>query len=112
MDEQKNDVEAQKCKGTCACAVGRRCGCGCDHGRGLIWWVVGIFILVIVFAMGVKVGEFRDELRSSYGGYYRGYPTPETRVYNGGGVAVPMQAGSATGAPGESVSTGTTPIGQ
>jgi hypothetical protein len=64
----------------------------------VIWWVVAIIILVIVFAIGMKAGEFRNELRNSYGGYYRDYPMMQTRVYNAGGVAVPVGAqGSATG---------------
>jgi hypothetical protein len=56
-----------------------------------IWWVVAIIILVIVFAIGMKAGEFRNELRNSYGGYYRGYPMMQGQVYNGGGVAVPVE---------------------
>jgi hypothetical protein len=69
----------------------------------LIWWVLGIFILIIVFAIGMKAGEFKDELRSLYGGdYYHGYPMMQ-RTYNGGGVAVPATGGaqgSATGTTG------------
>jgi hypothetical protein len=59
----------------------------------VIWWVAGIVILVFVFALGVKVGEFRDELCGAFGNSYRDYPAAQ-RVYNGGGVAVP--SGSAT----------------
>jgi hypothetical protein len=60
--------------------------------------VVAIIILVIVFAIGMKAGEFRNALRNSYGGYYRGYPMMQGQGYNGGGVAVPVGTqGSATG---------------
>ena len=61
---------------------------------------MGIFILIVVFCIGMKAGEFREELRSMYGGYYRGYPMMQQHVYNGGGEAVPVTdgtQGSATG---------------
>ena len=87
-------------KTTCACGAGCTCGCGHAGMHRVIWWVVAIIILVIVFAIGMKAGEFRNALRNSYGGYYRGYPAVQ-RVYNGGGVAVPVGAeGSATGTTG------------
>jgi hypothetical protein len=60
----------------------------------VIWWAVGIVVLLVVFCIGIKVGEFRDELRSAFGGnYYRGYPMMQ-RTYNGGGVAVPVTGGA------------------
>ena len=91
-----------KGKTTCACGNGCHCGCGCGHGHRVIWWVVGIVILAFVFALGVKAGEFRDELRGAFGNYYRGYPMMQ-RVDSAGGVAVPVgttQGGSATGTTG------------
>jgi hypothetical protein len=98
MDEMKNGSEMQKGKTTCACGAGCTCGCGHHCMRRVIWWVVAIIILVIVFAIGMKAGEFRNTLRNSYGGYYRDYPMMQGRTYNGGGVAVPAGAqGSATG---------------
>ena len=30
----------------------------------VLWWILGIVILLIVFWIGVKAGEFRDELHS------------------------------------------------
>jgi len=87
MDETKNSAEMAKGKNTCACACGAGCGCagGCGRGYHVIWWVVGIVILVFVFALGVKAGEFRDEFRGAFGNnYYRSYPMQ--RVYNNGGV--------------------------
>lgn len=84
---------------TCACGPGCVCGCGHHCVHRAIWWVVAIIILVIVFAIGMKAGEFRNELRNSYGGYYHDYPMMQGRVYNGGGVPVPVE-GSATGTTG------------
>ncbi len=96
MDEMKNGSEMPKGKTTCACGTGCNCGCGHIGVHRVIWWVVGIVILAFVFALGVKAGEFRDELRAAFGNsYYRNYPMMQGRVYNGGGVAVPM--GDATG---------------
>jgi hypothetical protein len=100
MDEMKNGGEMQKGKTTCACGAGCSCGCGHHCMHRVIWWVVGIIILVFVFALGVKAGEFRDELRGTFGNYYREYPMMQG-TYNGGGVAVPV--GTAAGSP-----TGTT----
>ena len=108
MEEQRNGSEASRDKMACACGA----GCGCGHGRGcgrghyVIWWVVGIAILIFVFALGVRAGEFRDELRGAFGNYYRGYPMMQTGVYNGGGVAIPVE-GSVTG-----TVPGATPAGQ
>jgi hypothetical protein len=62
----------------------------CGQGHRVIWWVVGIAILVFVFALGVKAGEFRDELRNAFGNSYRGYPMMQNRVYNDGGAAAPV----------------------
>ena len=102
MDEMKNGSEMTRGKTTCACGPGCNCGCGHHCMHRVIWWVVGIVIIVFVFALGVKAGEFRDELRSAFGNsYYHNYPMMQ-RVYNGGGVAVPVgaAAGSATGTTG------------
>jgi hypothetical protein len=58
----------------------------------VIWWIVGIVVLVIVFCIGVKAGEFGDALHSMYGGYYRGYPMMQYHEgYGGGGVVSPAQ---------------------
>ena len=65
MDEIKNGSEMPKGKTTCACGTGCNCGCGHHCMHRVIWWVVGIVILVFVFALGVKAGEFRDELRGT-----------------------------------------------
>jgi hypothetical protein len=78
-------------KKTCECPAGGHCGYG-GGGHRVIAWAIGIVILAIVFAIGVKVGEFRDELHNMYAGYYRDYPMMQ-RGYNGGGVAVPVTGG-------------------
>jgi hypothetical protein len=65
----------------------------------VIWWVIGIIILAFVFALGVKAGEFREELRGAFGNsYYRDH----SMMRYGGGVAVPVGAAqsNATGATG------------
>lgn len=46
------------------------CGHGWNHhsGMALVRWLLGLLLLVIVFAIGVKVGEFKDEMGTgSYG---------------------------------------------
>ena len=99
MAEEKNGKIVSTGNTTCACGPGCTCGCGHHCIHRVLWWVVGIVVLIVVFCIGVKFGEFRDELRSAFGGYYRAYPMMQ-RVYNGGGVPVPVQggaAGSATG---------------
>jgi hypothetical protein len=67
----------------------------------VLWWVLAIAILAIAFCVGMKAGEFREELHYMYGNYYaHEYPMMQ-RTYNGaGGVAVPVTGsaqGSATG---------------
>ncbi len=49
------------------------CSChGYGHKHFVLRWLLGIVMLVIVFYLGVKVGEFKGELRSAYyGGYGR-----------------------------------------
>ena len=96
MEETKNGQRIVSTgKTTCACGEGCTCGCGHHCAHRVIWWVVGIVILGIVFCVGMKAGEFREELHYMYGNsYYQGYPMMQ-RVYNGGGVAVPV-TGSAT----------------
>jgi hypothetical protein len=57
----------------------------------VLWWIVGIVVLAVVFCIGVKAGEFREELRSMFGGYnYRGYPMMQYHEeYGSGGMAAP-----------------------
>ncbi len=101
MEETKDGQKIMSVgRTTCACGPGCTCGCGHHYAHRAIWWIVAIVVLGVVFCIGVKAGEFRDELRSAFGGYYRGYPMMQYGTYNGSGVAVPAQGGvqgSATG---------------
>jgi hypothetical protein len=87
---------------TCACGAGCSCGCGHMHVHRLIWWVVALFALFFAFVVGVKAGEFRIELRNSYGGYYRtGYPgmMQGQQYYNNGIPPIGTQGATPTGTP-------------
>lgn len=64
----------------------------------ILWWVLGIIVLIVVFCIGMKAGEFREELRSMFGSYYRGYPMMQYHGGYGGGGVVPV-TGSATSSP-------------
>lgn len=96
MEEQKNENKCTMCHGECAeCAICPCCGKehmenkgmggkGMMHGMGYgmcrmgccgmrfraIRWIIMIAILVSVFYMGVKVGEFRGAIYGSDYGYY------------------------------------------
>lgn len=81
MEEQKKD-QMGMCGG-CGMCQGRMCGMGGGCGYHIIRWILGIAIIVIVFTLGVKLGEFKGTLESngyrmmrasSYGDYGRAYP--------------------------------------
>ena len=94
MDEMKNGQKIVSTgKTTCACGSGCSCGCGSHCAHRVIWWILGIVILIVVFCIGVKAGEFREELHGMFGGYYRGYPMMQ---YQGGygGTISPAQGNS------------------
>lgn len=67
-------------------------GC-CHHGHGrylILRWILGFLILSIAFSMGVKLGEFKAELKSGFYGY------PMMRGYNydrDGYYGMPMMGG-------------------
>ncbi len=87
----KNSSEMQKGKTTCACGAGCNCGCGHSSVHRVIWWVAGIIILIFVFALGVKAGEFRDELHAAFGNsYYHNHSMMQDQGEYGGGGAMPM----------------------
>ncbi|HUC01890.1 MAG TPA: hypothetical protein VMA75_03215 [Candidatus Paceibacterota bacterium] len=87
MAEEKNGKIVQVGNTTCACGPGCTCGCGHYYAHRIFWWVLGIIVLGIVFCVGVKAGEFRDELRGMFGGYYgRGYPMMQYHGGYGGGT--------------------------
>jgi len=99
MAEEKNGkVVAKNDMTTCACGPGCTCGCGHHCMHRVLWWIVGVVVLVIVFCIGVKLGEIREELRSMFGGYYRGYPVMEYHTGYGGGVVSPANPETPTGA--------------
>ena len=43
--------------------------CGGGHGHHALVWVIKIVILVVIFWLGVKIGEIKGALE---GGYFRG----------------------------------------
>ncbi len=100
MEEQKNHPqegsrENMKEAGDKTCVYG--CGCGWSHGHRALLIILGIIILLVVFWVGVKVGEFRTIVRGynsygSRGGYSAGY-RPMGRTIGGGGY--PGQAPAA-----------------
>lgn len=51
------------CGMECRQMYGMRCG-----GRHyLLRWILGVLILVIVFFAGIKLGEFKQDMRGGYG---------------------------------------------
>ncbi len=106
MEEQKPQGHPEGCRCfQCRCGTDCKCGHGWHgHRHFLLRFLVGIIILVIVFAVGVKLGE----LKSSFGhGHYSGgrhymmqpYGTmPQFYYYGGYGQAYPpmMQRGVGT----------------
>lgn len=71
MEEQKPQGHPEGCRCfQCRCGTDCKCGHGWHgHRHFLLRFLVGIIILVIVFAVGVKLGE----LKSSFGhGHYSG----------------------------------------
>ena len=102
MEEMKNNGQDGTKGGMCgkACACG--CGCGWAHGHRAFRVVLAIVIALIVFWIGVKVGEVGSALRvhSSYGvrGGYSNIYNPGGRMMPGG-VAVPVNGTATSSAP-------------
>ena len=72
-DKHSEECDCHACKGQKMC--GRCCGghC-CGGGRHLLLrWLLGLLILVIVFWLGLKIGEFKGVF-GGYGGNYSGMP--------------------------------------
>lgn len=66
----------------CSCGMcSSHHGCCCGHHGRYIWlrWLLGILILVIVFWVGVKVGEFKG---GAYGWGYQSYGSHRMMNYN------------------------------
>ena len=103
MDQHNNNNNhppMQVGKTTCACGTGCSCGCGYRLGYHVLRWVLGLFILFFVFAVGVKIGEFITELRGyiNYNHEYSGMMMQSRGYINPGGPMMPV-ATPTTGAP-------------
>lgn len=118
MEESKNgsqmdgDKACKICKtcpcacGTCpmgkTCACGYGCGCGWAHGHHIFRVVLAIVIVLVVFWIGMKVGEVRTMLGEyGYGGGYGWHHAyPMQGYYQDGSVTPangsPMMTGSST----------------
>ncbi len=71
------DANGKMCGCNCGSCSGGRCGGGSMsawcHGRGHHWllrFLMGLFILAVVFKVGFAMGEFKGEFIR--GGHYRG----------------------------------------
>jgi len=111
-DQNKNQMGGQHPEG-CKCGMcqGNTCGmgggcCGCKHGcwHRVIRCVLGMVIILIVFAFGIMIGELKGELNASYrttrmssfGDYGRAYPTMQDGYGAATNSAQPQDSGSAT----------------
>jgi hypothetical protein len=71
--EKNNKESRETCENCQDC-----CGCG-GHYHGfhkyfVLRWVLGIVILIIVFWLGMKIGEFKGYFENNFGGvgYHQG----------------------------------------
>jgi len=73
MDEQTKKTTGRK-KMTAMCPVENNCGgsCSCNgsnwnchHSCPIMRWFLGLVILVLVFGLGMKIGEMKAQLRGS-----------------------------------------------
>jgi|GEM_PF-1282679 hypothetical protein len=73
------------------------CHCGCGHRHFWLRWLLGLIILLVVFWLGVKVGEFKGAFGRGFGrnGSYimRSFRTP-MRAYPMGTPSGMMQGGN------------------
>ena len=103
-DMNKASESAEAANSSCKCG---KYGLMCGHRHFLLRWLVGVVILVIIFCIGVKVGEMKSGF--GYGHHYRGGynmmygKTPIMRAYPMGLPSQIMQgsgaASTATGTP-------------
>lgn len=63
-----------------SCGGNYGCGRGNNHGSFLLRLILGLFIIGMVFSLGVKIGEFKGAYGDPYGdrwmmhGSYKTYP--------------------------------------
>ncbi len=104
MEENKGQV----CQ-VCGAGANGRCGaCGMGRsyfGHHILRWILGILIIVWVFSIGMKIGEWKSYVESG-APYYREFRTTMPMMYNSsygeptGGTVIFSQAapaGTATG---------------
>lgn len=53
----------------------------CGGGHGALRWVIGALILIMIFWMGMRIGELKSEM---YGDYGYGRYGNQTRMMRGG----------------------------
>lgn len=86
MDEMNKDREHMYC--SCPMCRGYKnygmMGHGGNAMHGILRLLLGIIILLIVFALGVKIGEFKGEFRNARGFNTGKYGMPMMQ-WNGGG---------------------------
>ena len=91
MDQPNNNMNNNHPQG-CMCGMckghnmsGTCCG-GHHMGIYVLRWILGIIIILMIFSLGVSIGEFKGEVMGG-GSIYRG-----SMMYDGynGGYALPM----------------------
>lgn len=76
--------ECGQCEGGMAAVCGMN-RCGGHHGMTLLRWFLGLMIIVMVFCLGVKIGEYKQAFEGGDSGY--GY---SSRMMGGYGYDRPM----------------------
>ena len=113
MEEQKKNSQeggdkmcnGKMCTGGNTCMCG--CGCGWVKGHRVFRIVLAVVILMVVFWIGVKVGEIKAIIGESYG-YRHAYPMMQDNQQFYGPTTNPPSAAVPTGrAPGATSSSPT-----
>jgi hypothetical protein len=71
MNEQ-NTQGGMGGKGVCStCGASMSNGChGCGHMKyHVLRWALGLIIILVVFWVGLKIGEFKGQFEGQWGGY-------------------------------------------
>jgi hypothetical protein len=82
MEEIKNNGQESMKNGMCGKTCTCGCGCGWAHGHRAFRVVLAIVIALVVFWIGVKVGEVKMALQTNSGREFRG---GYSNTYNVGG---------------------------